>query len=68
MRRSSGGIPRILDGSVCLIISKLEAIGVDIRRHVIYRLIITEKSWYREKVITFNVNNPIPHLELAFAL
>ena len=53
MRRSSGGVPRILD--VCLIISKVEDIGVDIRRQVIYRLIITEKSWYNEHSEVFPV-------------
>ena len=61
LRRSSGGIPRILDGSICLIISNMEAIGMDTRRHVMYHLIITEKWWYREKIITINVNNSIPH-------
>ena len=39
-----GGTPRIKNGPVCLIISNIEAIGVDIRRQVTYHLIITEKK------------------------
>ena len=37
-----GGTP--WNGPVCLIISNIEAIGVDIRRQVTYHLIITEKK------------------------
>jgi len=59
----------MFDGSICLIISNMEAISVDIKRHVSYHL-ITENSGTEKKFkgilcffFTIYVNNPIPHIK-----